>query len=65
MNLIEGLQAELTRCRELLEAYKELGTVGLFGKLVIQESVHKGEAAMVSGDVIKMLRAYEDLKQRQ
>jgi len=65
MNLIEGLQQEMNRCRDLIKAYEEIGPVGALGKLVIENSIKNGEAAIASGDVVAMVAAYQDLKQRE
>ena len=65
MNLPEGIVAELRRCRELIEVYKELGPTGVFGKAVIEASITEGEDALASGDVVRMLAAYKDLKGRE
>lgn len=62
-NLMDGLMNELNRNRELLAEYKAIGPAGFFGASMIQLSIQKGEQAIRSGDVIAMLRAYEDLKE--
>jgi len=64
MNLIEGLQEELNRCRELLQTYREIPTGG-FGAAVVEQSIREGEAAIASRDVVRMLRAYKDLQARK
>lgn len=62
-NLIEGLQEEMNRVRELVKQYDALpGGVGFFGSSIMNNSIHKAEKAIASGDVIKELEAYEDLK---
>ena len=65
MNLVEGIQAELKRCRELREMYDDIGPAGAFGKMVIDQSLDEAEAALASGDAVRMIRAYADLQQRQ
>jgi len=65
MNLIEGLQQEMNRCRDLIKAYEEIGPAGALGKLVIENSIKNGEAAIASGDVVAMVAAYQDLKKRK
>jgi len=65
MNLVEGIQEELKRCRELRQMYEDIGPAGAFGKMVIDNSIKEGEAAIASGDVVRMMRAYADLKQRE
>ena len=65
MNLVEGIQEEMKRCRELREIYDDIGPAGAFGKMVIDQSLDEAEAALASGDVVRMLRAHADLKQRE
>ena len=65
MNLVEGLHEQMNRCRCLVKDYEALGPAGSFGKTVIQNSIKNGETAIASGDVIKMLATYEDLKERK
>ena len=65
MNLIEGIQAELKRCRELRQIYEDIGPAGIFGKLMIDSSIKEAEAALPTGDITKIRRAYADLKQRE
>ncbi len=53
---------EQERVRELLTEYEAIGSTGVFGATMIKESLCKAEQASISGDVIKILQAYEDLK---
>lgn len=62
INVIEGIQAQCNRCRELIKQYEEIGPAGAFGKLMIQQDITEGEAAIASGDVVRMIRAYEALE---
>jgi len=62
MNLIEGLQSEMNRCRELLKQYEAIGPAGRFGKSMIEADIIQGEAAIASGDGVEMLFAYKRLK---
>lgn len=62
-NLIEGLQSEMTRCRELLTMYEQLpGGVGFFGASTIKQGLAQAEKAIAEGNIIKELAAYENLK---
>ena len=61
MNLIEGLLKELQRNRELLELYKSISR-GKFGADIIEQKIKKAEKAIASGDVLKELRCYNELK---
>jgi len=62
MNLIEGLQKEMNRCREVLKEYESIPQ-GAFGAFHIKESIRKAEWAIASGDVIEMMAVYRDLKE--
>ena len=65
MTLIEAVQAEMTRCRELLKQYQEIGRVGAFGTRVIQDSLAAAHAALKSGHVVALEHALHDLKARK
>jgi hypothetical protein len=62
MNLIEGIQAECNRVRDILPHYEMLGRVGQFGAVMLRAAIVEGEAAIASGDVVRMLRALDGLK---
>lgn len=61
-NLIEGIQREQRRCRELLVGYKEIGPAGAFGAKMIQIDLDRSEEAIACGDTIEMMRAYKALQ---
>ena len=60
-NLIEGIQEEQTRCRDLLVLYKAIPTGG-FGAAVIELALKNSNKAIASGDAVEMLMAYNELK---
>lgn len=60
--LAEALPLEQARCRELLVAYKEIGPAGAFGAVVIEEALRQADVASASGDVVAMIRSYQELK---
>ena len=62
MNLIEGVQQEMHRCIELLKEYEEIGPAGRFGLAMIKQEIKKAEKTISEGDLIGMLRSYEELK---
>ena len=65
-NLIEGIQKEQTRCRELLKQYEAIPIEsGFFGIAGIGASLERADKAVASGDVVEMLAAYKDLKDRE
>lgn len=61
-NIIEGIQEQQKRCRELLEQYKTIGPVGAFGTLMINRDIEEGDKAIASGDVVRMLGAFKALE---
>ena len=61
-NIIEGIQDECNRCRELLKQYAEIGPVGAFGAMMIQKDIEEGEAAIASGDPIRCIAAFKALQ---
>ena len=60
--LADALPAEQERVRELLITYESLGPVGSFGAAMLRQTLARADQAVMSGDVIAMLRAYEELK---
>ena len=62
MNLIEGLQKEMNRCRELLKQYEAVGPVGAFAKNMIQGDIRRAEDTIAHGDTVEMLAAYKQLQ---
>ena len=58
----DALPEEMARCRRLLGVYKEIGPVGAFAHAMIENDLKVADAAMVSGDLVAMIRAYEALK---
>lgn len=62
-SLAEMLPIEQARVRELLVAYKQIGPAGAFGALMLEQSLQRADKAVMSGDVVAMLRAYEDLRE--
>ena len=61
-NLIEGLQREMNRNRELLEEYKKIPTGG-FGAAEISSKIDVAEKAMAQWDTLAMMVAYKELKE--
>ena len=64
MNLIEGLQKELERNKELLQVYKGI-PAGAFGAMTIEHTIKETEKAMAEGDTVKMLECFKRLKENQ
>ncbi len=62
-SLGEALPVEMARVREVLGHYKEIGPAGMFGAAMIEQSLRMADQAVMSGDVVAMIRAYQDLKE--
>lgn len=61
-SLAEALPAEQARVRELKELYLSIGDAGKPAAYMMEMSLQRAEQAIMSGDVIAMLAAYENLK---
>jgi hypothetical protein len=62
VNLIEGIQAEQARVRELLTLYETIGPSGMFGAMMLKQAIQHGDKSIASGDVVAMLAAHVELK---
>ena len=60
-NLIEGIQSQMNRCREVLKIYEQVPQGG-FGTMMIKQSIAAAEKSIASGDVIEMLKCYKALE---
>lgn len=58
----EDFPNQQARARELLAAYKEIGAAGRFGAAVIERALKRADEAAISGDVVAILAAYNELK---
>lgn len=59
--LADALPKEIERVQELIPMYEGV-PMGFIAAGMMRESIRQAHAAMMSGDVIAMLRVYEDLK---
>lgn len=59
----ESLPEEQARVREVLGCYKEIGPAGAFGAVMIEAALHRADKAAMSGDIVAMLLAYNELKE--
>lgn len=57
-----ALPKEMARVREVLGHYREVGPAGAFGAAMIEMDLRAADQAVMSGDVVAMIRAYETLK---
>jgi hypothetical protein len=62
MSLAEALPLEMARVREVLGHYREIGPAGMFGAAFIEQDLQAADKAVMSGDIVQMLQAYETLK---
>lgn len=62
-SLGEELPKEMARVRdEVLPEYIAIGAQGMFAATMMRQSLDAAAKAMASGDVVAMIKAYEDLK---
>jgi hypothetical protein len=64
MNVAEALVKEIERNRELLKLYQEIPT-GVFGATMIDLDIKNAVEALASGDVVKIVEAYEAIKNNE
>ena len=62
-SLAEELPKEMARVREVLGHYHQIGPAGMFGAALIEQDLRAADAAVMSGDVVAMMKSYETLKQ--
>ena len=61
--LAEQMPKEQARVREILGIYKEIGPAGSFAAYHIEQTLRAADEAVMSGDLVAMIRAYKDLKE--
>lgn len=62
-SLGEALPEEQARVRKILEEAIGLGSPGFFLSAVCRNALSEAEKAAASGDLVAMIRAYEELKE--
>jgi len=63
MNLIEGLQKEMNRVREMITEYRSLPkNAGMLSSILMEAIIKDAENAIASGDTIQMIKSLEELK---
>lgn len=66
MSLAEALPEEITRVRRLQKEYEAMrGTPGVFVEptiMLMEASIQNAIRVSAAGDVVEMIRAYDDLK---
>jgi len=53
---------EQARVRKLLHAYHEIGPPGMFGAMMLEQALREADEAAISGDIVRILRAFQKLK---
>jgi hypothetical protein len=59
----DALPEEIARVRKLLPYYREIGPAGRFALAMMEEDLRLADEANAEQDVVKMIRAYEALKE--
>lgn len=60
--LADALPKEMARVREVLGHYREIGPAGAFGAAMIEQDLRAADRAVMSGDVVAMLRSMKTLQ---
>jgi len=60
--LADALPKEMARVREVLGHYREIGAAGMFGAAMIEQDLRSADRAVMSGDVVAMLRSLKTLQ---
>ncbi len=63
MNLIEGLQKEANRRREIMKQYEAIGSAGVFGAAFLKKDIQRAEQSIAGGEVVEMVRLYKELSE--
>ena len=61
----EEFPKEQARVRKLIEQYKAIGTPGFFGAQMMERALKRADQAAISGDVVEILRSFEELRSFQ
>jgi hypothetical protein len=61
ISLIEGLNSQLERNRELLKFYESIPE-GVFGATMIKRAIEAGEKALTENDTVAMIKAFKELE---
>ena len=60
--LADALPKEMARVREVLGHYREIGPAGMIGASFIEQDLRAADRAVMSGDVVAMLRSLKALQ---
>lgn len=57
-----ALPVEQARVRGLIAEYRAIGPAGMIGATLMEAALQRADEAAISGDVLAILRSYEELK---
>lgn len=63
--LADEYPIEQERCRDLLQMYRSIGPSGQYGVAIIEATLREADKAAISGDLVRMIAAFNDMKARQ
>lgn len=63
MTLGDDFPREQARVREVLGYFKAIGPAGAFGAAMIEDVLRRADQAAISGDVVAMIRVYQEIKE--
>ncbi len=58
-----ALPKEQARVREVLGRYKEIGSSGVGGAVIIEQLLQRTDKAVIEGDLAAMIGCYKELKE--
>lgn len=59
----EDFPHQQERLRELMQEYRDLGPAGTFGLMMLQQVAKRADEAMASGNVVRILSSYQEMKE--
>jgi hypothetical protein len=59
----DAIPKEMARVRKILGHYREIGPAGVFGATFIELDLREADRAVMSGDPVAMLVAYQKLRE--
>ena len=60
-SLGEDFPRQIERCKELAQAYRDIGSAGRFGLALIEDAIRRAEA-VASDDIVAMVRLYAEMR---
>jgi len=59
----EALPWQMARVREIIPLYESCGSAGVFAVTMMKRDLDEAARALAEGDVVAMLRVYQELKE--